>query len=122
MELEKQLNEQMTMHKAQLEERKVAVDERKAAVDEGRLMLDAEKANNEFTVSAQDLISKHEDATTEFGLKAVELKHKMQMGKAEIAIQTKNMGAKGKQIESEAEEEAEGGMPDDESNEIHTGD
>lgn len=91
---DKQMAQQMEFKKVELEERKVMTDERRAGVEEGKLMLEAEKASNEFSIRAQDILKQIDKDETDTVLKAVELKNDFNVRSKQADNQRMAMEAK----------------------------
>ncbi len=91
---QQQIAQQFEMKKIELEERKVMTDERRAGVEEGKLVLEAEKASNEFSIKAQDILKQIDKDEADMALKAVELRNdftvrKQQADNQRMAMQNK---------------------------------
>ena len=91
---QQQIAQQFEMKKMELEERKVMTDERRAGVEEGKLVLEAEKASNEFSIKAQDILKQIDKDEADMALKAVELRNdftvrKQQADNQRMAMQNK---------------------------------
>lgn len=86
MQQKEEMGHQMAMKELELKERQVMTDEQrvqievvKAQIDQDRLLLDAEVAQNDFTLKAQEIGDKADMDDVDTTIKAVEVKHKMRI-------------------------------------------
>lgn len=91
---QQQIAQQFEMKKIELEERKVMTDERRAGVEEGKLVLEAEKASNEFSINAQEILKQIDKDEADMALKAVELRNDFTVRKQQADNQRMAMTAK----------------------------